>query len=92
MVAEKTINEIVSYLNKDRGVKKHVIGEVKVWQPSAGQPFPEIRAYWDTNNFGTVKPVITRLMEVYGDILSTAGFYKSDISPYLSVPINNMVK
>lgn len=90
-MTEKETNEIISYLKKDKGVKKHGVGEIKVWTPNPGNPFSEIRVVWNTHNFGTAKPVIKRLMEVYGDIISTAGFHRSVTSPYISVPLNKMI-
>lgn len=72
MDKEKIIDEIITYLKKDRGVKKHAINGVKP-KPTGN----EIVVYWNTANFGTAKPVLRRVYEVYGDVIASIDFHKN---------------
>ena len=87
---DKIINEIVDFLKKDRGVKKHRVGEIRINRISETRVSPELVIQWDSNNFATAKPVMKRIHEVYGDVVPSVGFYHG-YTPYIHIPLTNVI-
>ena len=87
---DKIINEMVDFLKKDKGVKKHRVGEITAVRMDETHLRAELFIQWNSRNFTTVKPVIKRIRETYGDVVNCVGFYNG-YTPHIHIPLTNVI-